>query len=304
MMKKVSLLILLVATAMTAWGQDPSVELPWLPKRDTNHIRTVRTYAVDSVTGVRQLRRTEHYDRHGYLEDTTCRNIYDAQGRLVMAEVYNWVSTSDNPMRRLEIEWRYNITYSSDGAVQHIRKENFSFNAAGVWNHDLLSRKEHPRFGMTECVYLSKFSRWEWVDTIRFLREYDDAGRLLRNFCDMEGVSDYYDTRYYYDSSGRIIACATTYYESLDTFVYHYDSYGIITSKTGHIFDLGMEAEVTVTFRPDGTLLEKQEHWTSDGLYDDIPFKENHLVRYDERGVPVYWKGPAGIIEFEIEYWE
>jgi hypothetical protein len=69
------------------------------------------------------------------------------------------------------------------------------------------------------------------------------------------------------------------------------------------MYEIDMEAEVTITFRPDGTRQESIEHWTS---YEDAsePFYDYSHSRYDERGVLVYYKSPEGITEFEIEYWE
>ncbi|MBQ6683422.1 MAG: hypothetical protein IJM74_04905, partial [Bacteroidales bacterium] len=271
----------------------------WLIHRDTNHIRTIRTYAVDSLTGTRQLKLTEHFDRYGYRDDSTCHNEYDDQGRLTMTESYQWVSptTCANPHR--ETIWRCSITYSPDGTVQHIKTENYTGEGT-MEQHDmiLLSRKEHPRFGLTECIYyLGAF------DTIRFRREYDDAGHLLSTYCDIENLNGYHDTRYFYDASGRLVAQKNTYYESWDTLDYHYDSHGVLTSQTGHIYEIDMGAEVTVTFRPDGTRQESIARWTS---YEDASelFYDYSHSRYDERGVLVYNKSPEGINEFEIEYWE
>ena len=83
--------------AMTAMGQWPLDEMTWILHRDTNHIRTIRTYAVDTLTGTRQLKLTEYFDRYGYRDDSTCHNEYDDQGRLTMTESYQWVSSIVKP---------------------------------------------------------------------------------------------------------------------------------------------------------------------------------------------------------------
>ena len=299
MMRKGCLLIVFMTMAMTAMGQWPLDEMTWILHRDTNHIRTIRTYAVDTLTGTRQLKLTEYFDRYGYRDDSTCHNEYDDQGRLTMTESYQWVSSTVGANPHRETIWRCSLTYSPDGAVQHIKTENYT--REGTMNHRdmiLLSRKLHPRFGLTECTYyLGAF------DTIRFRREYDDSGHLLSTYCDIENLNGYHDTRYFYDASGRIVAQKNIYYEAWDTLDYHYDSHGVLTSQTGHMYEIDMEAEVTITFRPDGTRQESIEHWTS---YEDAsePFYDYSHSRYDERGVLVYYKSPEGITEFEIEYWE
>ena len=171
--------------AMTAMGQWPLDEMTWILHRDTNHIRTIRTYAVDTLTGTRQLKLTEYFDRYGYRDDSTCHNEYDDQGRLTMTESYQWVSSTVGANPHRETIWRCSLTYSPDGAVQHIKTENNT--REGTMNHRdmiLLSRTLHPRFGLTECTYyLGAF------DTIRFRREYDDSGHLLSTYCDIENLN-------------------------------------------------------------------------------------------------------------------
>lgn len=93
----------------------------------------------------------------------------------------------------------------------------------------------------------------------------------------------------------------TEYYESCDTLDYHYDANGLLVSQTGKLYDLDMEVDVTVTFRPDGTRRERREHWIN---YDDPTDVSDDIIRYDEHDVVVYWKSPQGVIEYEIEYWK
>lgn len=285
---------MLVAMFLSAKGQNPLFELPYFPSHTTKHIKVIRTYSVDTLTGVRKLKHTEHYDRHGYCADSAYHNVYDDQGRLVLHETYQWVSTSANPIPRRELSSRYSFEYTADGIVQHIRNESFGKYYEGVAEYHLLSHKVHPRFGLTECVYLGG------VDTLRFLREYGSDGRLLHEYCNDEG-SGYRDRILFYDASGRIVASRTYYYESWDTLDYHYDANGILISQTGKLYDLGMEADVTITLRPDGTRIERHEHWIN---YEDPTDISDEYSRYDEHDEIVYVKGPWGITEYEIEYWE
>ena len=137
-------------------------------------------------------------------------------------------------------------------------------------------------------------------DTLRFSREYAPDGRLLHEYCDDEG-DGYRDCVFYYDASGRIVANRTYYYESWDTLDYNYDANGVLVSQTGKLYDLGMEADVTIIFRPDGTRRERRERWVS---YEEPSDTSDEYYRYDEHDVLVYEKAPWGITEYEIEYWE
>ena len=300
-MKKAGLILLFFAMFLPAMGQEPLMDLPYFPSRTTKHFKVIRTYSVDTLTGARKLKNTEHYDRHGYCSDSAYHNVYDAQGRLVLHETYQWVSSSANPMPRREVSSRCNIEYGADGIVQHVKREGFGKYHEGVSEYHLYSHKVHPRFGLTECVYVIHWGK-EYRDTLRYLWEYDSAGRMLHEYCN-DGVDGYHDRTLFYDASGRIVASRTYYYESWDTLDYNYDANGVLVSQTGKLYDLDMEADVTITFRPDGTRKERPEHWK---IYDDPTDTEpsDEYYRYDEHDVLIYTKDPMGITEFEIEYWE
>ena len=151
-------------------GQGPLFELPYFPSRTTKHIKVIRTYTVDALTGARKLVRTEPYDRHGYSADTAYRNVYDAQGRLVLQETYQWVSSTAKPIPRREMSSRYSIEYTADGIVQHVKNESFGKYHEGVSEYQLYSHKVHPCFGLTECVYVINWGQ-EYIDTLRYLCE-------------------------------------------------------------------------------------------------------------------------------------
>ena len=297
-MKKMVLPILFVALAVTAMAQDPLADLPWFPTRDTNNIRTKSAFSIDKHTGKRQLLFTVQYDRHGFYADSAHHNVYDAQGRLTMQEVYTWVSSVANPMPQRRTKERWSIEYASDGAVQHIRHEVDEYGYSDVADYYLHSRKVHPQFGLTDCVFLYKGNYMP--DTLGYYRVYDTVGHLLREYCS-EGLEEYGDFRYSYDASGRLATRVNIYYESWDSLSYHYDPQGVLTSATGKSYDLDMEADVTVTFRPDGTRLEGREHWI---VYSDPSYSEDVYIRYDEHGLEVYRKAVYGGEEYEIKYWE
>jgi YD repeat-containing protein len=300
-MKKAGLILLFFATFLSATGQGILMDLPYFPSHTAKPIKVIRTYSVDTLTGARMLKHTEHYDRHGYCADTAYRNVYDDLGRLVLHETYQRVSSSANPMPRRELMSRCSIEYAPDGVVQHVKRESFGKYHEGVSEYHLYSHKVHPRFGLTEYVYVIDWGR-EYRDTLRYLCEYDSAGRMLHEYCNDEG-DGYRDRKLFYDALGRIVASRTYYYESWDTLDYNYDANGGLVSQTGKKYDLDMEADVTITFRSDGTRKERREHWKN---YDDPTSTEtsDEYYRYDEHDVLIYEKTPMGIIEYEIEYWE
>lgn len=298
-MKKAGLILLFVAMVLPAMGQWALMDLPYFPTHTAKPIKVIRTYSIDTLTGARMLKHTEYYDRHGYSADTAYRNVYDDLGRLVLHETYQWVSSSANPMPRREMMSRCSIEYAADGIVQHVKRESFGKYHEGVSEYQLYSHKVHPRFGLTECVYVIDWGK-EYSDTLRYLCEYDSVGRMLHEYRNDEG-DGYRDRKLFYDALGRIVASRTYYYESWDTLDYNYDANGILVSQTGKMYDLDMEADVTITFRPDGTRKERREHWIN---YDDPMGISDEYYRYDERDVLVYAKSPMGIIEYEIEYWE
>ncbi len=298
-MRKTGLILLFVAMILPAMGQGSLMDLPYFPSHTAKPIKVIRTYSVDTLSGARKLKHTEYFDRHGYSADTAYRNVYDNQGRLVLHETYQWVSSSANPMPRREMMSRCSIEYAPDGIVQYVKNESFGKYNEGVSEYHLYSRKVHPRFGLTKCVYVIDWGK-DYSDTLRYLCEYDSIGRMLHEYCNDEG-SGYRDRNLFYDASGRIVASRTVYYESWDTLDYNYDAYGVLVSQTGKLYDLGMEADVTITFRPDGTRKERREHWIN---YDDLMDMADEYYRYDEHDVLIYEKSPRGIIEYEIEYWE
>ncbi len=298
-MKKAGLILLFVAMVLPAMGQWALMDLPYFPTHTAKPIKVIRAYSIDTLSGARMLKHTEYYDRHGYSADTAYRNVYDDLGRLVLHETYQWVSSSANPMSRREMMSRCSFEYAADGIVQHVKRESFGKYHEGVSEYQLYSHKVHPRFGLTECVYVIDWGK-EYSDTLRYLCEYDSVGHMLHEYCNDEG-DGYRDRKLFYDALGRIVASRTYYYESWDTLDYNYDANGILVSQTGKMYDLDMEADVTITFRPDGTRKERREHWIN---YDDPMDISDEYYRYDERDVLVYAKSPMGIIEYEIEYWE
>ncbi len=295
-MKKAGLISLFLVALLSAWGQKRGAELHFLPYRDTNHIKTIQAYSVDAQTGERKKGYTEHYDRYGYQADTNCRNVYDGQGRLTLQEMYQWVSSTANPIPRREVVHRDSISYAPDCTVEYCKRESFSSDY--LLEYHFYSRTIHPRFGLTDIAYLLKWHNGCWVDTIRLHREYDSDGRLMHEHYDTD---DGYKRRLYYDASGRVVASSAIYYETWDTLDYNYDSRGKLVSQTGKVYDLYYEADVTISFRPDGTISERREHWINN---EDPSFSEDDYYRYDERGVLIYLKEDDRIKEYEIEYWE
>lgn len=313
-MKKVSFIWLIffaVGCVMPAAAQDPMVDLPWLPTRDTTGLRTLRVYRVDTLTGERKLAWTKDYDRHGFLADSLDKLTYDAQGRLTEYVRRKTTYVPDNIPRLIE-SWRCRITYDADGTVQRIENVYPDQDSSQV-TYELVSHKVHPKYGLIEYSFRRSGTYEDYIDTVFFRREYDAQGHLLHEEFNSTIGFEYdnvYDIRYYYDASGRRSAYRGYYYECSDSMDYVYDAQGVLTGMKGLFYDLGMEADVVVRCRPGGTRIEAWEYWRE---YVDDPegpsgFKLSddaavYHMRYDERGALVYQKDPSGIMEYERVYW-
>lgn len=312
-MKKIKVILLAfcaLASIVPAAAQDPMGDLPWTPFRDTTGLRTLRTYRIDTLTGERKLICTDHYDRHGFLTDSLDRFVYDAQGRLTEYVNMGYTYLPDN-VSRLRESWRCNITYGPDGTVQRI--ESVYPDYSSHVTYELVSHKVHPKYGLLEYSFRHSGTYQDYIDTVFLRREYDAQGHLLHEeFNSTIGFEfdNAYDIRYYYDASGRRIASRGYYYESSDSMNYVYNAQGVLTGIKGIIYDLGMEADVEILCRPDGSYIERWEYWYDyETDYEEPGIRRLsakpavYYYRYNEKGQVIY-KKDLGIIEYEREYWE
>ena len=313
-MKKIKVILLAfcaLESIVPAAAQDPMVELPMLPTRDTTGLRTIRTYRIDTLTGERKLAWTEDFDRHGFLADSLDRLTYDAQGRLT-EYVRRKTTYVPDSSPRLIVSWRCRITYSADGTVQRIENEYPDEGPSQV-SYELLTHKVHPKYGLLEYSFRRSGTYEDYIDTVTLRREYDAQGHLLWEVFNSTIGFEFdntYDIRYYYDASGRRIASRGYYYESSDSMNYVYNAQGVLTGIKGIIYDLGMEADVEILCRPDGSYIERWEYWYDyETDYEEPGIRRLsakpavYYYRYNEKGQVIYKKDP-GIIEYEREYWE
>ena len=317
-MKKIKVILLAfcaMASIVPAAAQDAEVDLPFFPYRDTNHVRTMRIYRVDTLTGERKLQQTNHYDRHGFMYDSLDVLVYDSKGRLTECVHRVLRKTPRGPKPQVEVSRRFSVDYDADGTVRRVRRVDDGNPDSVYTTYERISYKRHPRFGLTDYTFLITCSIWDdYVDTAFFRREYDEKGHLLREASrkDADDGDGYYDVQYYYDASGRRIAERGYYYESADTLNYHYDERGVLTGMTGIIYDLDIEVEVEISYRPDGTHSEMWQRWHPYVVDPENPMNDKlsedydvAYTRFDSHGMAVYQKYPGwGVTEWEIEYWE
>lgn len=291
-----------------ALAQDSQVELRWLPERDTNGIRTIRSYSVDTLTGARELMWTKHYDRHGFLANPADLLTYDAHGRLI-----KYITFGDFDGEQVPTE-TCNITYAPDGTVQRIEQVSDYSSIT----YELLTHKTHPKYGLLDYTfrrkYTSNYSNDDF-DTVFIRREYDAQGHLLKEEQGPDGREGYRNISYRYDASGRRIASSGIYYELADTVDYLYNDQGVLTGMKGLWYDdVGGEGEIVVSCHPDGTPIEKREYYRDELEWDpetgevkrpDKPAVLFYIERYDNRGVLIYSKDywSKTVTEYEIEYW-
>lgn len=75
------LLVFIASYAQAKWT---GIDMPFMPKRDTNHIHILRTYTItDTLTMERKLLSTVEYDRYGYPMSPDIQLTYNAKGQLV-----------------------------------------------------------------------------------------------------------------------------------------------------------------------------------------------------------------------------
>lgn len=301
--KPFTLFIFVMVCISSVMAQNVQTDLPWLPYRDTNHIRTIRIYDIDTVTGERTLSFVQSFHRSGYEADTSCRYVYDKQGRLTEMARYSLDYSVDMTSPKYMLLYRYNIDYSTDGTVKKIRFVSYTLHDSTTYVYDLLTHKTHPKNGLLEYSFRRTIDQVE-TDTVYFIRDYDEHGHLIREYMDAENHYDIFfssEVTYRYDNEGRRIAESGHYYEQSDTLDYHYDEHGVLTSITGTSYDLGMEGKLFIKCRPDGTYSEQWQYWY---IYEDPEKPDVEYIRYDDRGNAVYVKTSAGVSEYEIEYWE
>ena len=309
-MKKI-VFILLIATCTTAMAQE--VSLPWIPGRDTNHIRTIRYFSYDTTTMERKLIYTENYDRHGYLTHPLTRLTYNEQGLLTQNAVLREVLSSNGTVERLDTSSVFDISYSSDGVIQRIKEVRYGYyhspkDDTVIVIYELLTHKSHPDFGLLDytfnCCWTSN-GEPVYCDTIYLRREYDDQGRLLKHYTNYE--DDRKNYTYHYHTDGRIDYRIGFYYEWWDSLSYHYNEKGVLTHMTGRLYDLEAEADVFIRCQPDGRRIEERQTWytyeedglSTTGTLDILEYDSHGLLirsRTEGRKTPYF--------ECEIDYWE
>lgn len=275
------LILCITGYVISAFAQDTQVELPWLPKRDTNHIRTIKVYLIDTITKTRNLNYTIHYDQHGFETDSFNSLTYDSKGRLIefITRIKVWPYNQPEPIIK-DFE-KYKISYTPDGVVQRI--ENTYLSDSSSYTYELLTHKTHPKYGLINYTFLRTYTDKEMntvADTVFFNREYDIQGHLTHEeWYSSDYTDNCSDITYRYDNDGRRIAKRGYYYECSDTLDYIYDAHGLLTGMKGIFYDLDMEADIIIHCRPDGTKIEAWEHLYS---YEEDPDNPEKIKRSND----------------------
>lgn len=307
-MKKV-IFICMVLSYFPVFAQGPQVDLPWMPPRDTNHIKTIRYYKYDTVTLERTLNYTENYDRHGYQTHPLTSLTYNDQGLLTRRVGLRERFSAANPTGWIDTADIWDIYYSSDGEVLRVKNEWYGYyhNPGHDTNSDefeLVAHKTHPVYGLLDYTfrgcYISNGELFE-CDTFYYRHEYDDKGHLLRQY------TNYGDTRedltYHYHPDGRVDYRIGYYYESWDSLSYHYDANGLLTHMTGKLYVLDMEADLTILCHPDGRRIEERQVWRA---YEQEG-ESTEIHEYDSHGLLLRSRIVGSKVPYydrEIDYWE
>ena len=302
--------------------------LRFMPRRVTTGVRTVREYRPSTVViGARELLATTHYDRQGYMTyqrrgsdmpDTT-ELTYDSLGRLV-----RWSRAErrwDDDSQRMVWGTLYveSLEYTPDGLVsldQLVVYERVGSEIdTSVVTYTLVHLRHSTGMGITECdyAYYERESQGGVVeerrDYCRFRREYDEKGRLVRvSYTDDVGSRgmDNYEVRYAYDAQGRKQYERNYFYGGSDSLGYRYSALGGVVEKSGKEWAEGMETDIFISCRPDGSPLESTHiSYPQEWDYGENP-EQRSIVRrwYDAMGSVIREEGLDGTREFDVEYWE
>lgn len=303
----------MVFSGLVAIAQGPQVVLPWMPPRDTNHIKTIRYYKYDTVTLERTLNYTENYDRHGYQTHPLTLLTYNDQGLLTRRVGLRERFSAANPTGWIDTADKWDIYYSSDGEALRVKNEWYGYyhNPGQDTNSaefELVAHKTHPVYGLLDYTfrgcYISNGELFE-CDTFYYRHEYDDKGHLLRQY------TNYGDDRenftFHYRPDGRVEYRIGYYYESWDSLSYHYDDNGVLTHMTGKLYDLDGEADVTIRCRPDGRRIEERQVWY---IYEEEGLSTTgttEIYEYDSHGLLIRGRTEGSKTPWydrEIDYWE
>lgn len=325
------LLVSMTVVAQPSGGYDEVNDCQrFLPTRVTNHVRTVREYKLPTdATGQRELIQTTRYNRQGHQTYSRHRSempdsseyTYDSHDRLV-----RWQRVErrwDNDSQRMV--WNHlfveNIEYTPDGVVGLCRlvacNRNGSAIDTSVCTYRLVRLVRNADHHVTQCDYAyyeresSQGMVEEQTDTCRFRREYDDKGRLVRQtYTDEVGSRglEGYDERYVYDAQGRVRYRINSY-GGYDSLAYRYNSQGGIMEMSGKSLAQGIETDIHVSYRPDGTPKERTE--ISRPSYPEerdnrATSKEHTTTRsvYDAKGSVIRAEHPDYTLEYDVVYWE
>lgn len=309
-MKRI-VIFLLIAFCASAIAQE--VMLPWMPARDTNHIRTIRYYKYDIVTHERKLYYTENYDQHGYMTHPLTRLTYNEQGLLTQTASMREVRSQKGTVERLDTASVCDITYSPGGVIQRIKKILYGYYHdpsadTVIVIYDLLNHKSHPAYGLLDYTFkycITSGRELDYCDTVYLRREYDDKGRMLKQYSNYEDNRE--DLFFHYRTDGRVDYRIGYYYEWSDSLSYHYDDKGVLTHMTGRIYDLEAEADVIIRCHPDGRRIEERQTWYTyeeDGLSTTGTLE---IIEYDSHGLLIRCRmegSKTPQYECERDYWE
>lgn len=307
-MKKFSF-IFVILSSLSAMAQGPSGDLPWMPARDTNHIKTIRYYKYDTVTLERTLHYTENYDRHGYQTHPLTKFTFNDQGLLTRRVGLRERFSTANPMGWIDTSDILDIYYSPDGEILRVKNEWYGYyhnpgHDTNISDYELIAHKTHPVYGLLDYTfrgcYINNGELFE-CDTFYYRREYDNKGRLLRQYTNYGDTRE--DINCHYRPDGRVEYRVGYYYESWDSLSYHYNANGLLTHMTGKEYDLDMEADVYIRCQPDGRRIEERQVWR---VYEQEG-ESTEIHEYDSHGLLLRSRIIGSKVPYfdrEIDYWE
>ena len=304
-------------------GQSVNDFFPFMPKRHTNHVRSIKQYEPSTVVmGARTLLETKYYDPHGYEVGDNIELSFDMSNRLAKRVELGQLWNDELQKMEWDTTEVTQISYSPDGVVAYYRSVTYCPKPYWVcdsavecyWLLNVVVQTDvgvtQCRYGYLEVDYYPDGRADSVADTCLFQREFDNAGRLLRrSFAGGSRGLDDYDVRYAYDSRGRKLYELNRSYDYSDSLAYHYNVAGGIADKAGKAWAQGDEADVFINCRPDGSPLESTWIWYGPEWEDGINPETRSIQRtwYDAMGCTIRREDANAsppVVEYDIEYWE
>lgn len=327
-MRKIIFFLLMLVVGSAAFGQSSlygNMLFLQMPSQDTTHKRSVKCYELsDKVMGKRTLKHTQYYDRHGFRTSPTEKAAYDSLGRLTHYMTLEQRTTISGPMKVYDTVDFNTVRYTPEGWVDRYRYLSYSRISGVVPDTTMYSYRlaassldergnqrleYHVAYSIARAKVYGEIPSSS-IDTMVLELRRDEHGQVVSESLSSTSYALHsYFINTYYDNKGRKAHCKGVYDTWMDTVTYQYNILGQLIGWTGKVNDEGVEGDIIVRCRPDGTMTEMTLVWfeeTFDPVTEEfVPTQQTHHYYYDDRGNLIREEHPdQPVLEYDIDYWD